>query len=446
MRHPPHLALVLAIVLLSALPALAGGGKAAQEDVKAAIDEVGKQCKHLIKVKKIDWKKVGKEAKKEAKKAKDLQTHYEALVRIIAKLRDGHAYVKPANGVQVSWPGMTLKSGPGLYFCRHGDKIYVKNAWSNAARKGIQAGDEVVKIEGQKALDWLEARHAAIAEFASFSTPHQGFFFTCHWGLCGKEGEPFELHVKAPGKSAKKVKVARGRASGVPSGPVFPPKDLQRIGRQSYGTTANGFGYIHLRDTKRALPEQMDTMLAALGNVPGLILDFRANGGGGFDHDGVLGRFVPSGKELKRAKAYPIPSAGDTPYGGPIVVLIDAGTRSAGETGSGMFKEDGRAYMIGESPTAGMSSSKTTIELPSGQFSLYVSVRSNKGRFQGGRGIEGIGIEPHETVPYDPAHLAAGKDTLIERAEALLADFPKKGFPKNPVPYDPEKYGWTASR
>ena len=113
--------------------------------------------------------------------------------------------------------------------------------------------------------------------------------------------------------------------------------------------------------------------------------------------------------------------------------------RSAGETGSGMFKEDGRAYMIGESPTAGMSSSKTTIELPSGKFSLYVSVRSNKSRFQGGRGIEGLGIEPHEVVPYDPEDLANGVDTLIRRAEELLAD-----FPRGKVPYRPKQYGWKA--
>ena len=39
-------------------------------------------------------------------------------------------------------------------------------------------------------------------------------------------------------------------------------------------------------------------------------------------------------------------SAGPKPYGGPVVVIIDAGVRSAGETASGMFKEDGRAYEI----------------------------------------------------------------------------------------------------
>ena len=100
-----------------------------------------------------------------------------------------------------------------------------------------------------------------------------------------------------------------------------------------------------------------------------------------------------------------------------------------------MFKEDGRAYMIGESPTAGMSSQKTTINLPSGLFSLYVSIASNKSRFQDGRGIEGIGIEPHELVAFDPKDLANEKDTLILRAAALLADFPQRK-----VPYDPKDF------
>ena len=125
--------------------------------------------------------------------------------------------------------------------------------------------------------------------------------------------------------------------------------------------------------------------------------------------------------------------APDTPPAGPLRIVC-TGSR---ETTSGMFKEDGRAYMIGESPTAGMSSQKTTIELPSGKGSLYVSVRSNKSRFQGGRGIEGIGIEPHEVVEYRAEDLAAGKDTLIERAEAVLDD-----FPEGKVAYRPKNYGW----
>ena len=123
-----------------------------------------------------------------------------------------------------------------------------------------------------------------------------------------------------------------------------------------------------------------------------------------------------------------------------MVVIVDAGVRSAGETISGMFKEDGRAYMIGETPTAGMSSQKTTIQLPSELFALYVSVGSNKGRFNRGKGIEGIGVPPHEIVEYDPDDLANGEDTLIKRAQELLERFPKRGFPER-VPFDAEVTG-----
>ena len=42
-----------------------------------------------------------------------------------------------------------------------------------------------------------------------------------------------------------------------------------------------------------------------------------------------------------------------------------------------------------------------------------------------GMGQEGVGVVPDELVEFAPPDLAAKKDTLIARAEALLADFPK---------------------
>ena len=167
-------------------------------------------------------------------------------------------------------------------------------------------------------------------------------------------------------------------------------------------------------------------------------MDWRGNSGGGFDHDALYGRFVPEGKTTAWGKRYR--SAGPNPYGGPIVAIVDATCRSAGETGSGIFKEDGRAYMIGESNTAGMSSSKKLIELPSRMFALYVSVRSNKGRFNKGKGIEGVGVVPHELVAFDPKDLTAKEDTLIQKAAELL-----EKFPQSDVPYDPKIFGWKPA-
>ena len=435
--------LVMLGVLLTVSAAAAKSSKKVYEkDVKSALDQIQKECKHLLKVKDINWGKVKKRFFKEVKKVKTDEDHYLLLCRIVAALRDGHAYVKAPDAIykSVKWP-FDLKSGPGLFFSETPKGLIVKNAWSNAERSGVRPGMTVVTIDKLPAAKWLEQRVAALSEYHSFSTDQQARFYACHWGLGGPAGSTIRLELKGVDGKKKKATVTRGRASTVAAGPAVFPKDLKRTGRMSYGTLPSGYGYVHLRDTKRQVVDQMDEALAAIGNVPGMILDFRANGGGSFDHDGLLGRFVPSGKTMSRSGARPIRSAGGTPYGGPVVAIIDAGARSAGETGSGMFKEDGRAYMIGESPTAGMSSSKKTLELPSKRFGLFVSVYSNKKRFQGGRGIEGIGIEPHEIVPYDPNDLAEGVDTLIKRAEALLAD-----FPQNKVPYRPERHGWEPPK
>jgi C-terminal processing protease CtpA/Prc len=204
----------------------------------------------------------------------------------------------------------------------------------------------------------------------------------------------------------------------------------------NYGFTGKKFGYIQVRRCKEDAIDQIDKALAVVGDAPGLVLDFRGNSGGGMDHEAFMGRFVPQGKTLSFAGKYG--SAGPKPYGGPIVVIVDGTVRSTGETASGIFKEDGRAYMIGESPTAGMSSSKTTLELPSGLFGLYVSVSSNKGRFQNGEGIEGIGVRPHELIAFDPKDLADGVDTLIKVAEERL-----ERFPQEKVPYRPGDFGWA---
>jgi carboxyl-terminal processing protease len=120
-------------------------------------------------------------------------------------------------------------------------------------------------------------------------------------------------------------------------------------------------------------------MLAEVATAPGLILDMCANGGGGCDHAAVFGRFVPEGSVWRQ-----YPSAGAHPFAGPTVVIVDPGVRSAGETVAGQFKEDGRAYMIGEGPTAGMSSLKAVLGMPSGLFSVRFSVTSNKSRFNRG--------------------------------------------------------------
>lgn len=409
----------------------AGDGKIYVNDVKFATDEIAKSCAGFIKLKKIDWPGVSSTFLKEAAAVRDDAHHLVLLTRLLARLRDGHAEVRPLEkGKGVAWPadaGGGERTGPGLFFCKIGGKLYIKNAWSSAAAAGVEPGMEVLRIQQMDPLAWMGARGAKLADLVSFSTDQQQFFYTCHWGLADLPGTTLELELKNAAGNTIKKKVQYTKANPVPNGPAWPPANLKSTKDIHYGTTADGFGYIHFRRSPADLPAQLDEALAAIGSVPGMILDFRGNSGGGTDHEALMGRFVPAGTTLKFTNKYS--SAGANPFGGPVVVIVDATVRSTGETLAGIFKEDGRAWMIGESPTAGMSSSKTTINLPSGLFSLYISVASNKARFNGGRGIEGIGVIPHEIVEFTPADLAAKTDTLIRRAGELLKNFPHKSVP-----------------
>jgi C-terminal processing protease CtpA/Prc len=325
-----------------------------------------------------------------------------------------------------------------MFWCRSGKKILVKNSWGSAEAAGVRPGMEIVRVDGVAVDKWLDGRIAELADKIGFSTDAQAFFYACHWGLAEKKGTRRLLELRNVKGQRGKVTIDHVNANTVAQGPAFFPDGLENMrGDVRYGKTDAGFGYVHVRRCPGDLPDQIDRALVAIGEVPGLILDFRGNSGGGFDHDAFFGRFVPSGEQIAFAKRYS--SAGAAPYGGPIVVIIDATVRSAGETAAGIFKEDGRGFDIGESSTAGMSSQKETIELPSGYFSLYVSVRSNVQRFNRGRGLEGIGVEPHQLVELEAADLAKGLDTAIQRAQELLAK-----FPQDRVLYDPKDFGWTA--
>lgn len=406
-------------------------------DIRFAIDAIGEHCKALIQAKGIDWRKATVPLLAATKKVKTDAEHMVLLQRLLARLHDGHAELRPlgkGKDVKPDWPDRS--AGPGLFLCTSRGRVFVKNAWGDAKAAGVAPGMEVTKIDELPAPKWLERRVAEIRDLMSFSTPQQALFFACHQGLADASGTRVDFELRELDGKAKKRTLTWGKANQSPFGPAFPPAGLTSTKDLHFGRSANGFGYVHVRRCKEDVVAQLDEALATLTDVPGLILDFRGNSGGGFDHEAFFGRFLAKGKTWRGGGVYA--SGGEHTYAGPLVVIVDATVRSAGETAAGMFQEDGRAYSIGESATAGMSSHKTTIELPSGLFALYVSVASNMARFQGGKGIEGIGVIPMEIVEFDPRDLAQERDTLIVRAEALFAD-----WPKGKVRYVAEEMGWS---
>lgn len=398
------------------------------EDVEFLLREFEAKAGALMKVKGIDWPEVAKEFRQEAAKTATDEAHLRLVARLVGCLRDGHAGIVKS---KIQWPDESQGrrfTGPRVALMTLPDRVLVRAAFKDAAEAGLHAGQEVTHIDGIPALTWLTKKVESLRERGQgFSTEQMALYSACHWGLADYEGTRITFEIKdARGSVRSTERTRNGGPNYAPFGPLFPPENLQYLGRQSYGRTRHGLGYIHLRDVPENLPMQLQQMIATLGEMPGLILDMRANGGGGCDHEAVFGHFLAKGQRWRGYEG-----KYDGGYTGPLVVIVDAGVRSAGETVAGMFKEDGRAYMIGESATAGMSSQKAEVTTPSGLFTIRFSVASNKGRFNGGRGIEGIGVPPHKVVLPSAQDLLSDKDTLIEHAAGLL----KTGFPEGSVAY-----------
>jgi hypothetical protein len=126
------------------------------------------------------------------------------------------------------------------------------------------------------------------------------------------------------------------------------PATLKRAGRALfYAGLPSGSGYMYLRSVSDDTEPGMREALAAWPSAKGWIVDLRGNGGGGYDN-----ALIQCLKEMPR----------------PVVVLIDAGCISAGETLARDFARYSGARLLGTT-TAGASSPK-----PSG-LSPPVSLR-----------------------------------------------------------------------
>lgn len=397
-------------------------------DIDFFLTEFKKRADYLLKVKKIDWDQVTSWCRDEETKVKTDEDHLRLCQRLLARLHDGHARLE---GCRVTFPDDSNgRAGVGapVQLVLTKDAVAISGASAEAAAAGAVPGTVVTKIDGRPAREWLEAKVDEWLDKFCYSTRHHALFTAAKYGLGGWEGTTLKLTIKT-GDGEKEIELKRDKSEIAKS--ISPDKQLpalKKLGRHTYGKTAGGNGYIHLGNTPGDLPEQLDAMLKEIGDVPGMILDMRGNSGGGCDHAAVFGRFL---KKEKRWGLYE--SKGDNPFAGPMIVIVDAGCASAGETVGGQFSEDQRACMIGDTPTAGMSSQKTRVPAPSGMFTAYFSVYSNKARFNRGKGIEGLGVQPHETVPWDTADLAGGVDTQIRRAEEIL----KNGIPKDLIDYVP---------
>ena len=206
---------------------------------------------------------------------------------------------------------------------------------SSAYRAGIQAGDIIIKVDGES------LKNTSLNKVVDTITGPKGTMVTL---TIRRNDQEIDFPLKRARVKIRSVK-------GVRRDPV----DEERW--DHWVDPELGVGYIRVTNFQRNTVEDVDNVLSELApRLEGLILDLRSNPGGLLDSAWQLStRFLNRGDVIVSTKGrlksedhiFRAPRNGPYPDV-PLVVLVDDRSASASEIVSGAVRDNDRGIVIGE--------------------------------------------------------------------------------------------------
>jgi carboxyl-terminal processing protease len=279
----------------------------------------------------LDWPGTVAQYRAKIESGLDTEAFYSEMVNLVRALNDNHSQFQSPAVLAASNAELAGKLdyvGIGTLV----DPLVSKGHFtivsvfpnSAAAHSGLKAHDSVIAVDGIPLIE---------------------------------NGKPFSQRMRGPECSAARITV---------QSPGEEPRDIllvrykvtssEQIEARLVPTTdGSRIGYIFIPTFfDQTIPGQVEKALKDFGQLDGLILDNRMNGGGSSDvvepilshfTSGTLGQFV--GRSEKRTftlDANPINNSETV----PLVVLVGDGTASFGEIFSGILQDQGRAKVVGK--------------------------------------------------------------------------------------------------
>jgi carboxyl-terminal processing protease len=295
--------------------------------------------------------------------------------------------------------------GVGLEVAKKNDTMTVVTPIEDtpAARAGIRAGDQILKIDGAST----------------------------------KEMDVTRAIQKMRGPAGRKVVLTLMREGFKMPRDLTLIRDRVRIVSVE-GAIYGGIGYVKIKNfqerTDYSLRKELDRLRKVNGNeLRGLVLDLRNNPGGLLDQAvAVSDRFLPGNLTIVSTRGRDGRNASeeksrdrDTEMPYPLVVLVNAGSASAAEIVAGALQDHTRAVIMG-TPTFGKGSVQTVIEMEDGSGLKLTIARYYTPK---GRSIQEKGIVPDFIVGEEQGGLLTHPDQ--PREKDLRQHF--KGEPGDPV-------------
>lgn len=283
----------------------------------------------------LDWDAIHKEYRQRIEAGLYTVDFYAAMEEMVRRLNDNHSFFlspEEATSEDAEYAGQNDFVGIGILTIPvpERDRISIVLVFpdSPAQRAGLEAHDSILTIDGKPALDENGVRRDL---------------------LRGAEGTEVEITVQTPGEDTRSVKLIRSRVTG--SIPVPWSSHITTQGKR--------IGYMLIPSfADETIDDQIAENLKELsadGPLDGLILDNRQNTGGAdniargvlsYFTNGIQGYFVDRFGTKRPLSVSGVDIEGSDSL--PLVVLIGPDTASFGEIFSGILRDTGRAYLIGE--------------------------------------------------------------------------------------------------
>jgi hypothetical protein len=361
-----------------------------------------------------DWPASVRRALNEAALDADAPTFLGTLSRLIAELRDGHAFAE--------WSGDDRdRRLPLLWRVIRGELIVTSVAPSLPA---LRRGDRILAIDGRETeVALAEAERRSSGATAGFRRLRAVTFLAS-----GALGQVRRLQVRRGDEEAFEISV-----------PCSLPRDeairLRSPQPPEIAEIRPGIWYV---DLDRLADPAFEASLPKLSKAQAIVFDLRgyptditpdALFGHLIDHPVPFGGdLVPIRTRPDRVERFALrqrPLAPRRPWlVAPAVFLTDERAISRAEIYLSLVEEEHLGTIVGM-PTAGTRGEMDEILLPGGYRIHWSGARALK---KDGRPFQGIGIVPEVIAEPSRAGVVAGRDELLERALAVAKE--RAGSPR----------------
>ena len=360
----------------------------------------------------IDIQSKYDEAMRNLEKANSIGELGGIVAQFMMDFEDSHTFFLP--------PAKSARIDYGIRFSMIGDKCRIVRIQkgSDAEKKGVQIGDDVLTIGG-------------------YRVTRDSFWKTSYYFFELFPQATLALDVLKPNG----VRVQFEIIPKITNGPqiVSMPNTFSEFQRQlekSYKIATRQYindklekVFIWKMPEFNLEPQKIDAIMGQARKFPAMILDLRGNPGGNVDtNERLIGSMFDKDVKLadeqrrKETKEVVAKSRGKEAYAGKIVVLVDSESSSASEVFARVMQLENRGIVIGDR-TAGAVMESEIFEHKFGTDVIYpyqASVTIANLIMKDGKSLEKVGVTPDILILPTQTDVAANRDIVMAKALETL--------------------------